>query len=343
MGIKTKNRQRSKFQLGGRNSKGCLPRSNKLAQYGMSNDGADSMKQYEQPKVAGDGLHADAMKSIASMDAVKNVTSSTEEAIKAKANKKGDPSVAQVGNETEPPEGFSTYKETSGNWKDKGIDWTKYGLPEGKAGYDAAVAARSKVKNSNPSDWRDVTFKDNFTWNDVQSDINTQMKPSGPTSPKETPPPSAKDSLEAQALNVLKENAETRYPKGWASSALDKSADLTPQAAVDYLAATGRNNMLSGNVTNKKLVTDVWNSKFNNFNFFSNQRIHFKLCETDFSWNSTSFIAAIPANIAAVFTLNGPLTFIRLLRIFSEQYPHPSLREAKPCNLENVLNIITFS
>jgi hypothetical protein len=260
MGIKTKNRQRSKFQLGGRNSKGCLPRSNKLAQYGMSNDGADSMKQYEQPKVAGDGLYADAVKSIASMDAAKKVMYSTVEALDERAKGKGEgpgetPSVAQVGNETEPPEGFSTYKETSGNWQDKGIDWTKYGLPGGKAGYDAAVAARSKVKNSNPSDWRDVTFKDSFTWNDVQSDINTQMKPSGPTSPKETPP-SAKDSLEAQALNVLKENAKTRYPKGWASNALDKSVDLDPQAAVNYLAATGRSNMLSGNVTNKNLITD---------------------------------------------------------------------------------------
>lgn len=259
MGIKTKNRQRSKFQLGGRNSKGCLPRSNKLAQYGMSNDGADSMKQYEQPKVAGDGLHAEAVKNIASMNAVQNIMDSTEEIIKTKAKANGEgpegPSVAQVGNETEPPEGFSTYKETSSNWEDKGIDWTKYGFAEGKAGYDAAVAARSKVKNSNPSDWREVTFKDNFTWNDIQSDINTQMKPSGPTSPKKTPP-SAKDSLEAQALNVLKENAKTKYPKGWASNALDKSAELAPQAAVNYLAATGRENMLSGNVTNKKLVTD---------------------------------------------------------------------------------------
>lgn len=271
MGIKTKNRQRSKFQLGGRNSKGCLPRSNKLAQYGMSNDGADSMKQYEQPKVAGDGLYADAVKhrqlekhlKISDSDdgdAAENVMDSTKKALVEKAKGKGEgpeetPSVPQVGNETEPPEGFSTYKETSGNWQDKGIDWTKYGLPGGKAGYDAAVAARSKVKNSNPSDWRDVTFKDNFTWNDVQSDINTQMKPSGPTSPKETPP-SAKDSLEAQALNVLKENAKTRYPKGWASNALDKSVDLDPQAAVNYLAATGRSNMLSGNTTNKNLVTD---------------------------------------------------------------------------------------
>ncbi len=65
-----RSKDKSKFQLGGRTENGSLPRHNKLAQYGMSND---SVKSYESPTIAGDGLAAEVANVKAAAGAVTGV------------------------------------------------------------------------------------------------------------------------------------------------------------------------------------------------------------------------------------------------------------------------------
>lgn len=243
-----KRSNKSKFQLGGRTENGSLPRHNKLAQYGMSND---SVKSYESPTIAGDGLAAEVANVKAAAGAVTGVfegaTKAADDAAKEKEGK--DPSKHQmipppdVIKQPEAPEEqkqkeidtsdvynqvarvsaaqleggeggegdenkFSTYSETNKNFQDKGVDWTKYGFSSGQKGYNEAVVARSKIKNSNPSDWRSQSFNDNSTWDDIQKDINTQMSPSKGTS--KTPDPVSTPPVK-KGIGDLKKAAETNY------------------------------------------------------------------------------------------------------------------------------------
>ena len=243
-----KRSNKSKFQLGGRTENGSLPRHNKLAQYGMSND---SVKSYESPTIAGDGIAAEVSSAKASGGVVTGVVEGAQKAIEdvEKENEVKDSSkkqmipppdvitqpeaaeeqkqkeidtsdvynqVARVSKaQLEGEEGgevkenaFATYGETNKEFEDKGVDWTKYGFSAGKKGYNEAVAARSKVKNSNPNDWRSQSYNETSTWDDVQKDINTQMSPSKGTS--KTPDPVSTPPVK-KGISDLKKSAEKNY------------------------------------------------------------------------------------------------------------------------------------
>ena len=112
-----KRSNKSKFQLGGRTENGSLPRHNKLAQYGMSND---SVKSYESPTIAGDGIAAEVSSAKASGGVVTGVVEGAQKAIEdvEKENEVKDSSKKQM----IPPPDVITQPEAAEEQKQKEID-----------------------------------------------------------------------------------------------------------------------------------------------------------------------------------------------------------------------------